>query len=161
MKEVVSVNPPPPQPQLIRAKQPGYLDLTAEQIDRLISKDPIDKLYDVESEPFASVHLTSHCVRPWQGRCCAHSCWRTTPRRGRPPPPTPFDPPDRRRHSNYSRIAYYFLPTLLVAVGGRDMYDGMPSVVRQKKGEKKTGYYNDFVSPSSNPPPIIASRIRS
>lgn len=76
-----------------------------------------------------SVHLTSHCVRPWQGRCCAHSCWRTTPRRGRPPPPTPFDPPDRRRHSNYSRIAYYFLPTLLVAVGGRDMYDGMPSVV--------------------------------
>jgi len=55
MKEVVSVNPPPPppQPQLIRAKQPGYLDLTAEQIDRLISKDPIDKLYDVESEPFA------------------------------------------------------------------------------------------------------------
>lgn len=40
-----------------------------------------------------SVHLASHCVRPWQGRCCAHSCWRTTPRRGRPPPPTPFDPP--------------------------------------------------------------------
>jgi len=52
---VVSVNPspPPPPPQLIRAKQPGYLDLTAEQIDRLISKDPIEKDYDVESEPFA------------------------------------------------------------------------------------------------------------
>jgi hypothetical protein len=53
MKEVVSVNPSPPPPQLIRAKQPGYLDLTAEQIDRLISKDPIEKDYDVESEPFA------------------------------------------------------------------------------------------------------------
>jgi len=76
-----------------------------------------------------SVHLASYCVRPWQGRCCAHSCWRTTPRRGRPPPTTPFDPPDSRRHSNNSRIAYYFLPTLHVAVGGRDVYDGMPSVV--------------------------------
>lgn len=59
MKEVVSVNltttPPPsqPPPQLIRAKQPGYLDLTAEQVDRLISKEPIDKDYEVEIEPFA------------------------------------------------------------------------------------------------------------
>lgn len=56
MKEVVSVipSPPPPQPPLlIRAKQPGYLDLTAEQVDRLISKEPIDKDYDVEAEPFA------------------------------------------------------------------------------------------------------------
>ncbi|XP_050438580.1 calcium/calmodulin-dependent protein kinase type IV-like [Adelges cooleyi] len=56
MKEVVSVNPttpPPSQPQLIRAKQPGYLDLTAEQVDRLISKEPIDKDYEVEIEPFA------------------------------------------------------------------------------------------------------------
>lgn len=50
----VNSSPPPPQPpQLIRAKQPGYLDLTAEQVDRLISKDPIDKDYDVEIEPFA------------------------------------------------------------------------------------------------------------
>lgn len=58
MKEVVSVNPsPPPQPQLIRAKQPGYLDLTAEQIDRLISKDPIEKDYDVETEPFARLDV--------------------------------------------------------------------------------------------------------
>ncbi|XP_050522603.1 death-associated protein kinase 1-like isoform X2 [Daktulosphaira vitifoliae] len=56
MKEVVSVNlttPPPSQPQLIRAKQPGYLDLTTEQVDRLISKEPIDKDYEVEIEPFA------------------------------------------------------------------------------------------------------------
>lgn len=55
MKEVVSVNasPPPPPPQLIKAKLPGYLDLTAEQVDRLISKEPIDKDYDVEAEPFA------------------------------------------------------------------------------------------------------------
>lgn len=58
MKEaVLSVNtsPPPPQPrpQLIRAKLPGYLDLTAEQVDRLISKEPIEQDYDVETEPFA------------------------------------------------------------------------------------------------------------
>lgn len=58
MKEVSVNSPPsqqqqPPLPQLIRAKQPGYLDLTAEQVERLISKDPIDKDYDVETEPFA------------------------------------------------------------------------------------------------------------
>lgn len=53
MKEVVSVNASPPPPQLIKAKQPGYLDLTTEQVDRLISKEPIDKDYDVEAEPFA------------------------------------------------------------------------------------------------------------
>jgi len=55
MKEVVFVNasPPPSLPQLIRAKQPGYLDLTAEQVERLISKEPIEKDYDVETEPFA------------------------------------------------------------------------------------------------------------
>lgn len=54
MKELVSVNSsPPPPPQLIKAKQPGYLDLTDEQVKRLISKEPIEKDYDVETEPFA------------------------------------------------------------------------------------------------------------
>lgn len=54
MKEVVSVNSSsPPRPQLIKAKQPGYLDLTDEQVNRLISVEPIDKEYDVETEPFA------------------------------------------------------------------------------------------------------------
>lgn len=138
-----------------------------------------------------------------------------------------FRSPDRRSHSSHSSIAYYFLPILRVAVGGRDMYDGMPSVVvsiiylcvsacifvlcvriimcvyvyiclcvrvrvsyaqidlatrgmrsvrwkhtrrayilllyaswRQKKGRKNWMLYNDFVSPSSNPPPITAPWIR-
>lgn len=33
--------------------QGGYLELSNELLDRLITKEPIEKFYEVEDEPFA------------------------------------------------------------------------------------------------------------
>lgn len=38
---------------MVQAKRPGYLDLTVEQTARLISGEPIEKDYDVETVPLA------------------------------------------------------------------------------------------------------------
>lgn len=36
-----------------KSAQPGYLELTPDQVKRLIKQDPIENHYEVEDQPFA------------------------------------------------------------------------------------------------------------
>jgi hypothetical protein len=42
-----------PEVDIKKSSIPGYLELTAEKMKRLISHEPIENFYEVEEQPFA------------------------------------------------------------------------------------------------------------